>query len=269
MQITENMTIINKINKAENEIQLLDSIEILNKEKPDNEIEYINSILIEGEYKEELSEQTMDQMTILQNYNSLTGGENKSYKITTFNFSINEIGSIPKNINKQLIIQKSIKISILGNKSNKYFPNDENNENKCIKALNEIKKRMETFEINQNSLNEIIKLNNELKIKELRSFLPFEMSKGEKILSVIFSSSDQKIHFSIITKNTEIFANLVSKLLIEYPDYKDRQIYFMSNGIVMNSYKTLEENKIKNSDIILLQTMDNSTILNPEISNNI
>ena len=86
MQITENMTIINKINKAENEIQLLDSIEILNKEKPDNEIEYINSILIEGEYKEELSEQTMDQMTILQNYNSLTGGENKSYKITTFNF---------------------------------------------------------------------------------------------------------------------------------------------------------------------------------------
>ena len=43
----------------------------------------------------------------------------------------------------------------------------------------------------------------------------------------------------------------------------------MSNGIVMNSYKTLEENKIKNSDIILLQTMDNSTILNPEISNNI
>ena len=274
VQITENMTIINKINKAENEIQLLDSIEILNKEKPDNEIEYINSILIEGEYKEELSEQTMDQMTILQNYNSLTGGENKSYKITTFNFSINEIGSIPKNINKQLKIQKSIKISILGNKSNKYFPNDENNENKCIKALNEIKKRMETFEINQNSLNEIIKLNNELKIKdekikELRSFLPFEMSKGEKILSVIFSSSDQKIHFSIITKNTEIFANLVSKLLIEYPDYKDRQIYFMSNGIVMNSYKTLEENKIKNSDIILLQTMDNSTILNPEISNNI
>ena len=262
------MTIINKINKAENEIQLLDSMEILNKEKPDNEIEYINSILIEGEYKEELSEQTVDQMTILQNYNSLTEKENKSYKITTFNFSINEIGSIPKNINKQLKIQKSIKISILGNKSNKYFPNDENNENKCIKVLNEIKKRMETFEINQNSLNEIIKLNNELKIKdekikELRSFLPFEMSKGEKILSVIFSSSDQKIHFSIITKNTEIFANLVSKLLIEYPDYKDRQIYFMSNGIVMNSYKTLEENKIKNSDIILLQTMDNSTILNP------
>ena len=40
MQITEYMTIINKINKAENEIQLLDSMEILNKEKPDNEIEY-------------------------------------------------------------------------------------------------------------------------------------------------------------------------------------------------------------------------------------
>ena len=41
----------------------------------------------------------------------------------------------------------------------------------------------------------------EEKIKELKSFLPFEMTRGEKILSVIFSSFDQKFHYSIISKN--------------------------------------------------------------------
>ena len=34
----------------------------------------------------------------------------------------------------------------------------------------------------------------------------------------------------------------------------------MSNGSIINSYKTLEENKIHNSDIILLNLMDTSTL---------
>ena len=34
----------------------------------------------------------------------------------------------------------------------------------------------------------------------------------------------------------------------------------MSNGCIINSYKTLEENKIHNSDIILLNLMDTSTL---------
>ena len=68
---------------------------------------------------------------------------------------------------------------------------------------NEIKKFCDSENINKdkdNSNKDIIikKLNNEIdKLKEKLSRYPFELSKGEKLISVIFTSSDENMHYSM------------------------------------------------------------------------
>jgi hypothetical protein len=41
----------------------------------------------------------------------------------------------------------------------------------------------------------------------------------------------------------------------EYPEYIESENYFLVNGKKVNKYKTLEYNKIKNNDIIMLKNM--------------
>ena len=92
--------------------------------------------------------------------------------------------------------------------------------------------------------------------KEIISKFPFTLEKNEKLLSLIFISVDQKIHYSLICKNTDYFSKIETILYNEYPEYKETQNYFIFNGIKINKYKTLEENKIKNNDIITLKEIE-------------
>ena len=110
----------------------------------------------------------------------------------------------------------------------------------------------------QNNSNEIISLYQE--IYELNRKLkryPIELLEGEKLISVIFTSSDQKIHYSTICKNTDNFHYLEDKLYKDYPEYKQNDNYFIVRGSIINKYETLEENHIKNSDIVILNKSDN------------
>ena len=50
-------------------------------------------------------------------------------------------------------------------------------------------------------------------LKEKLSRYPFELNKNEKMMSVIFISSDQKIHYSVICKNTEKIQSIRSKII--------------------------------------------------------
>ena len=94
-----------------------------------------------------------------------------------------------------------------------------------------------------------------LKIDELKDELsryPLELSKGEKLISVIFTSSDKMILYSVICKNTENFIKLEEKLYNNYPEYSESDNYFMVNGNIISKFKTLDENKIKDNDNIIL-----------------
>ena len=123
---------------------------------------------------------------------------------------------------------------------------------------NEIKKFCDSQNINKdkdNSNKDIIikKLNNEIdKLKEKLSRYSLELSKGEKLISVIFTSSDENMHYSIICKNTQKFTELEEKLYNDYPQYSKSNNYFMINGNIVNKNKSLDENKIRNSDVIIL-----------------
>ena len=79
-----------------------------------------------------------------------------------------------------------------------------------------------------------------------------KLNSGEKIMTVIFVSEDQKIHYALICKNTDKFKDIEEKLYKVYPDYSKTNNYFKANNLTITKSKDLDDNKIKNSDIITL-----------------
>ena len=75
----------------------------------------------------------------------------------------------------------------------------------------------------------------------------------EKPIAVIFYSMDQKIHIPMICYNSDIFSTVVNKLYIEFPELKQKNMFFMNNGDVINTSVTEEQNKIKNATTILIE----------------
>ena len=80
----------------------------------------------------------------------------------------------------------------------------------------------------------------------------FEFSPREKIMSIIFISSDENIITSFICKNTDIFKFIENKFYEKYLEYKGLDNIFILNGRKINKNKSLDENKIKNNDIITI-----------------
>ena len=89
-------------------------------------------------------------------------------------------------------------------------------------------------------------------LKNKLSLYPIELSKGEKLISVIFSSQNENMIYSIICKNTEKFSKLEEKLYKDYPEYSKFDNYFKINENRVDKMKTLDENKIKNNDVIII-----------------
>ena len=77
-------------------------------------------------------------------------------------------------------------------------------------------------------------------------------ASGDELMTVIFISDDQKVHYSLICKKTDKFKDIEERLYKIYPDYAKTNNFFLVNGNTINKSKTLEEIKIKNSNIITL-----------------
>ena len=108
-----------------------------------------------------------------------------------------------------------------------------------------------------NSKDEIIELLKKLEIKnkeinDLKSKIGFDLKEGENLMSIIFVSVDQVIHYSIICKNTDNFSKIEKILYDKYPEYKKSENYFLHNGKKINRFETIEENGIEYSALITL-----------------
>ena len=105
-----------------------------------------------------------------------------------------------------------------------------------------------------NQMNSVLKEKEEIiKKYELKiSHFPFDFSPGEKIMSIIFISSDQNIISSFICKSTDIFNILENKFYEKYSEYKDLDNIFILNGRKINKNRSIDENKINNNDIITI-----------------
>ena len=122
--------------------------------------------------------------------------------------------------------------------------------------------KIKTYEVSTNqNLKKIQELIDELGEKEknidrLRIKLaryPFDLSTGERMMSVIFLSSDRRIISSVICKNTDEFTKIEDELYKELPECRKYDICFRHRGRKINRYHSLENNKIYNNDIIEIE----------------
>ena len=175
------------------------------------------------------------------------------------NMKNKEINELKKKINelkdelkKEKDKNKLLEQNIINLDNLKKELNEEINKNK------DMKKSIEMKNIYINELNQII-VEKEKKINILEKKLsrfPFELEEDEQLMSVIFTTLDQKFHYSIICKNTDIFNTIENKLYNAFYEYSETENYFFVNGGKINKVKTLEYNKIKNNDLIILNQID-------------
>ena len=75
---------------------------------------------------------------------------------------------------------------------------------------------------------------------------------SEKIIAINFISTGHNINLPMACKKTDIFLTIEKKLFDEYPELKSKKLFYIANGNVINKYISLEQNKIKNGNSILI-----------------
>ena len=130
-------------------------------------------------------------------------------------------------------------------------------EKNKVDELTEKKLEVQNLRSNTGNKDNILKLMDKLlpkeeEIQEMKSRYPFELLKGEKLISLIFMSYNQEIHYSLICKDSDKFTIVENLLYDEFPKFRKTENYFISDGNKINKYKTLKENKLNNGSIVML-----------------
>ena len=141
---------------------------------------------------------------------------------------------------------------------NNYLKQIINKYNMDINKIEELKNKIKLL---QNDLN---KKNNEIQqllaknnnIKDNDDITP--MKPDEKIIGINFvSKGNQDIgNYNLICKNSDLFIILEERLNEDFPKFKEYETYFEVNGKRIKRFKTLEQNNIKNDDIINIFTLN-------------
>ena len=159
---------------------------------------------------------------------------NNEDEITKLKRLLNE----EKNKNINLIKE----IEILKNK-NIILNNDNNSLKEKIKILED------NLKAKNNELQNLLSKNNN---NNIINYKITSINPGEEILAINFVSNGiQDIgHYNLICKNTDLFVRLEERLYQDFPDFKNYETYFEVNTRRIKRFKTIEENNIKNNDII-------------------
>jgi hypothetical protein len=211
----------NEINMQKNE-KINEKINMNINDESKGKINFKDQEIIEG-----LKKQVLEyQEEILQLKKDLKKEQNKSELLE----------KKAKELEQLLKDEKELKIKI----QEKGINSNDNNTNKLIEIYEELQKKDKQIQ----------------ELKDIISRYPIELSKDEKLMTLIFISFDQRIHNAIICKNTDLFSKVEKSLYNEYPEYEENENYFTVNGVKINRHKTLEENKIKNNNIITLNSLE-------------
>ena len=74
----------------------------------------------------------------------------------------------------------------------------------------------------------------------------------ESFIAINFMSTDHNINFPIACKKSDFFSEIKDKLCSKISDLEGKKIYFTSNGQKIDDSLTIEQNQIKDNDIILI-----------------
>ena len=108
---------------------------------------------------------------------------------------------------------------------------------KLVNENNNLKKRINEFN------NEVKSLKNKIRTLE---------NDFNQIMTVNFVSlgSSDIGHYSLLCKKTDLFVRLEERLYKDFPKLKNNKIVFEVSAKRINRFKTLDDNNIKNNEII-------------------
>ena len=132
------------------------------------------------------------------------------------------------------------------------------NENNILKnTIDNLNKELEQIKgIKQSLENDLAQKDIEIqKLRSQKSNDYFDISSlepNDKIIGVNFVSmgSNDIGHYNLVCKTRDLFVKLEERLYNDFPQFKNYETYFEVNGKRIKRFQTLEQNKIKNNDII-------------------
>ena len=162
-------------------------------------------------------------------------------KITTkLSNELKKVEEENKKLNSELIEGKN-EISRLNNELIKEKKNNEELNKKIIEIDEEKEKLLKELK------------EKDIIIEDLKSRYPFPILQGEKLMTVNFVSYDDKIHYSIICKNSDPFIRLEKLLCEKYPCFSNSEYNFFVNDNKVTKDKSLDFNNINDNEIILIK----------------
>ena len=74
-------------------------------------------------------------------------------------------------------------------------------------------------------------------------------------MSIIVSSRDEKILYSLTCKNNNTIKDIEKELYKEFPEYSKTKNIFLYKGKKLNKLETFQKSKIKNGDTLILEQL--------------
>ena len=118
---------------------------------------------------------------------------------------------------------------------------------------NEIEKMKKKIKILKNDLsNKDLEIQNYLSQNNENKNVITSIKPGERIIGVNFVSmgTNDIGHYNLVCKNTDLFVRLEERLYEDFPQFKDYETIFEVNTRRIRRFRTLDENNIKNNDIV-------------------
>ena len=152
-----------------------------------------------------------------------------------------------KDLKRQLKEEKDKNLKLIN--ENNILKNTIDNLNKELAQIKGIKQSLEN-DLAQKDI-EIQKLRSQ---KSNDYFDISSLKSNDKIIGVNFVSmgSNDIGHYNLVCKTRDLFVKLEERLYNDFPKYKNYETFFRVNVRGILRFKTIEENGIKNNDIISL-----------------
>ena len=150
-----------------------------------------------------------------------------------------------KDLKRQLKEEKDKNLKLIN--ENNILKNTIDNLNKELAQIKGIKQKMENDLVQKD-----IKIQKLLSQKSNDYFDISSLKSNDKIIGVNFVSMgiNDIGHYNLVCKTRDLFVNLEERLYNDFPQFKNYETYFEVNGKRIKRFQTLEQNKIKNKDII-------------------
>ena len=195
--------------------------------------------------------------------------DNMNNKMNDNNFMNNDINNYDNmnnkindnnNFNNKINYNNNFnyKINYDNNMNNKI--NDNNNLNQKINYNNDMNNKINDNIYYKDQINRIPPIGNEIsgnntkindKIINKINDNENKNASNNKI-GITFLSTDQTINYNLACNPSDLFSEVEKKLYSQYPSLANKDIHFVTNGNVINKNNTIEKNKIKHGNIILI-----------------